>query len=116
MKGDILAEYNGVTFVTRNCLHICFGEKIWAWPLRPLREHPQYVLDPLLQLEILFYGIPLPNPNILFKNLLPVYSKMSVPEYLSAEPTCTLLQIDKGFHVTETAGEEALSVFSSFLY
>lgn len=68
------------------------------------------------QLEILFYGIPLPNPNILFTNLLPARSKISVPEYLSAEPTCTLLKVDKGFNETGTAGEEALPLFSLFLY
>lgn len=116
MEGDILAEYNGINFVTGNCSHICLGEKIWAWPLQPLREHPQSVLDPLPQLEILLYAIPLPNPNILFTNLLPAASKIAVPEHLSAELTCTLLQIDKGFHETGTAREEALPLFSLFLY
>lgn len=74
MEGVIPAEYNGVKFVTTNCLQICFGEKIWAWPFQPLRERPQSVLDSLPQLEIHFHGILLPNPNIIFTNLLPAYS------------------------------------------
>lgn len=106
MEGDRLAEYNGLNSVTRNCLHVCFGEGMWSWPWQPLRKHSQSVLQPPPQLEILFNDSPLPNPIGILTDFLPAYSKTAVPEFLSAEPTCTLLQTGKGFHVTGRAGEE----------